>query len=88
MVCCALITLVIAGLIWPIRYLIRLMSPAKVPPLMWQLASVEVNQNTSPSFSVSARMESFGYAFSGLGFVIRNEPVSYTHLTLPTTPYV
>lgn len=80
MVCCALITLVIAGLIWPIRYLIRLLNPAKVPPLMWQLASIEVDQNTSPSFSLSARMESFGYAFSGLGFVIRNEHNARIHI--------
>lgn len=80
MVCCALLTLVIAGLIWPIRYLFRLLNPAKVPPLMWQLASIEVNQNTSSSFSLSARMESFGYAFSGLGFVIRNEHNARIHI--------
>lgn len=80
MVCCALISLVIAGLIWPIRYLIRMLNPAKIPPLMWQLTPAEVQQNTTPKFSFSARIESFVYAFAGLGFVLRNEHNARIHI--------
>lgn len=80
MVCCALISLVIAGLIWPIRFLVRLINPAKASPLMWQLASAEGPENRSPSFSLSARIESFGYAFSGLRFVIQNEHNARIHI--------
>ena len=80
MVCCALISIFLAGLIWPIRYLLKRMRPAKLPPLMWQLAYVPDLENTAPKFSVSARLESVGYALSGLAFVIRNEHNARIHI--------
>jgi len=80
MVCCALISIVLAALVWPLRYLFRMVRPAKTPPLMWQLAGVENPQNAVPRFSISARLESVGYALSGLGFVIRNEHNARIHI--------
>lgn len=80
MVCCALISIVLASLFWPIRFIISRFTPVKVPPLMWQLASVESDQSRPPSFSLSARAKSVSYAVSGIGFVIRNEHNARIHI--------
>ena len=85
MVCCALISLLLAGLIWPIRYFYRRLIPAKLPPLMWQLALVDGSQTVSPKFSFAARLKSLSYAVSGLGFVIRNEHNARIHVVAAFT---
>ena len=79
MVCCAIISLIIAGLIWPLRRLLTLASPHKVSPLMWQLSSGP-NPQTLPKFSVRARMKSVSYALAGLRFVILNEHNARIHI--------
>lgn len=80
MVCCALISIILAALFWPIRVLISRLKPAKTPPLMWQLASSGTAKNKVPAFSFSARVKSVGYAVSGIGFVIRNEHNARIHI--------
>lgn len=40
MVCCALITLVLAALLWPMRKLASVFRPSKISPLQWQLSTV------------------------------------------------
>lgn len=76
MVCCALITLILAGLLWPIRKLIALFQPEKISALQWQLCAVDISP--SPSF-ITARTQSLRYALDGLGFVLRNEQNARIH---------
>ncbi len=88
MVCCAIISLMLAGVIWPIRYVISWLRPSKVPPLMWQLSLEQDATKSMPShskFSISARVKSFGYALSGIGFVIRNEHNARIHIFAAST---
>jgi len=82
MVCCALISIVLAGLIWPIRRVITRFRPHKTPALMWRLASGETQDVPQPRFSISARFKSVGYAVAGLRFVIRNEHNARIHLAV------
>jgi len=80
MVCCALISIVLASLFWPIRFIIAKFKPVQTPPLMWQLDSAGQSEIKPPSFSLSARVKSVGYAVSGIGFVIRNEHNARIHI--------
>lgn len=80
MVCCALISILLACLLWPIRSLISRFRPAKTPPLMWQLAPSGNFETPPPAFSLSARAKSVSYAIAGLGFVIRNEHNARIHI--------
>ena len=41
-----------------------------------------------PKKCVAEAIGTFMLCFVGAGAIVSNEPVSYTHLTLPTTPYV
>lgn len=79
MVCCAIITLLLAGLIWPMRKIIGWFTPQKKPPLLWQLAAGP-QIDLPPRFSLAARAKSVSYALSGLGFVIRNEHNARIHI--------
>ena len=87
MVCCAIISLIIAGLVWPLRALIDMFNPKRVRPLLWQLSTdpAPVTILESPQrFSLSARAKSIGYAVSGIGFVIRNEHNARIHIAAAT----
>jgi len=79
MVCCAIITLLLAGLFWPLRKIISWFTPQKTPPLLWQLAA-SPQSDVSPHFSFAARVKSVSYALAGLGFVIRNEHNARIHI--------
>jgi len=79
MVCCAIITLLLAGLFWPIQRIIGWFTPQKTPPLLWQLtAGPQID--LPPRFSLAARAKSVSYALAGLGFVIRNEHNARIHI--------
>lgn len=78
MVCCAVITLILAGLLWPIRKLIALFRPKKANALNWQLSTA--NTVPAPSFSLAARARSIRYAIDGLSFVLRNEHNARIHV--------
>ena len=81
MVCCALISLVIAALLWPLRKLVALFRPAKMGALQWQLCPIDVVAPTSQAkFSFTARAQSVRYALDGLGFVLRNEHNARIHI--------
>jgi len=87
MICCVIISFIIASLLWPLRSLVARFRPNRVPPLMWQLADGprdgqidEPSANPTPKFSLAARAESFGYALSGLRFVIKNEHNARIHV--------
>lgn len=81
MVCCAIITFIIAGLLWPLRKVIAKLRGQNTSPLMWQLASVEgFKIEPSERFSIGARLKSFRYAIEGLDFVIRNEHNARIHI--------
>ncbi|MDA8708195.1 diacylglycerol kinase family protein [Hellea sp.] len=80
MVCCALISIILAGLIWPIRKIFARFRRHKTPPLMWRLSSGETVETRPPSFSLSARLKSVSYAVTGIGFVIRNEHNARIHI--------
>jgi len=83
MVCCAIISFILAGLFWPLRALIAMFKPKRVKPLMWQLStssrSVTIHEAAEP-FTLSARVKSFSYAVSGIRFVIRNEHNARIHI--------
>ena len=81
MVCCALISLIIAALLWPLRKIIALFRPEKLSALQWQLCPIDGANPTSPTgFSLAARAKSVGYALDGLGFVLRNEHNARIHI--------
>lgn len=83
MVCCAIISFIVAGLFWPLRSLIGMFKPKRVEPLFWQLSTSTVNPsapNRPERFSLSARVKSISYAVSGIGFVIRNEHNARIHI--------
>lgn len=84
MVCCAIITGILAAIFWVFRSII----PGKSSPLEWQLTDTrESNDRTIPPphakptrFTPRARLASFGYAFSGLNRVVRTEHNAWLHL--------
>jgi len=78
MVCCAFITLVLAGLLWPIRKFIALFNPPKISAMEWQLCAA--NTNNAPKFSISSRTQSVRYALDGLSFVLRSEHNARIHV--------
>ena len=81
MVCCAIITCIIAGLLWPLRKVIAKLRGQNTTPLMWQLAHVDgASPEPSERFSMGARVKSFRYAIEGLDFVIRNEHNARIHI--------
>lgn len=83
MVCCAIISIILAGLFWPIRALIGMFNPKRMKPLSWQLTTGPASTNVLDQperFSLSARAKSVGYAVSGIGFVIRNEHNARIHI--------
>ena len=87
MICCAIISFILAGLFWPLRSLIAMFNPKRVKPLLWQLStgpgpsSVTAFVPDRPDrFSLSARAKSVGFAVSGIGFVIRNEHNARIHI--------
>ena len=80
MVCCALVAFILAGFLWPIRWVIAQFRPQKTPPLMWRLAASEDRINAAPAFSLKARFKSVRYAVTGIGFVIRNEHNARIHI--------
>ena len=83
MVCCAIISFILAGLFWPLRSLIAMFNPARVKPLLWQLSTGPAPATVfdrPERFSLSARAKSVSYAVSGLGFVIRNEHNARIHI--------
>jgi len=80
MVCCALIAIILTGLFWPIRIILKRFRPTKAAPLMWQLSAGESSDMNAPRFSLTERIKSFGYALSGLHFVIRNEHNARLHV--------
>lgn len=83
MVCCAIISLILAGLLWPFRKLIMRFRPRQTPALLWQAESVAALP-PAPRFSPTARLKSFGYAASGIGFVVRNEHNARIHIVAAT----
>lgn len=80
MVCCAIISIVLAGLFWPIRFIVARLRPRKTPALMWRLAAGGRDAPTQPAFSISARFKSVSYAVTGVAFVIKNEHNARIHI--------
>ena len=44
--------------------------------------------HVTPNIALIPKLKEAGYKISYIGSYDGMEPVSYTHLTLPTTPYV
>ena len=44
--------------------------------------------NTAQNLDILGKELSFSFLYEPAGYDINQYPVSYTHLTLPTTPYV
>ena len=53
-----------------------------VTPTGWDLLTIAAHQN---NWTINSSLSSWGHMVSGIN---GEESVSYTHLTLPTTPYV
>src|SRR4051812_19234535 len=73
MICCALL----AGML---GIALRLLAPwqlVRPSPLAWRPA---LTPTVAPRFSLSARLSAFGFAFAGIGFLVRNEHNARIHL--------
>lgn len=82
MVCCVIISFILAGLFWPMRAFLGVFNPKRINPLLWQLSAAGHVVDRPESFSLSARVKSVGYAVSGLEFVIRNEHNARIHIAV------
>lgn len=78
MICCTLLAALLGTAYWPWR---RFFSP-RTSPLAWRPhARVMVGQS---SFSLSARLRSFGFAAEGLRYLFRHEHNAWIHLSAST----
>ena len=77
MICCALLSLVLALPAWLIAQV-----RSQGNPLAWRLGAADLLQqpNPLPRFSMAARMRSFRHAGRGLQFLLRNEHNAWLHL--------
>lgn len=74
MVCCTFIIFLIALLLFPLRKIL-----SNQNPLDWQLSMTE-EPIKKKTFSFSARIKSFHYAFNGMKLVLKHEHNTWIHL--------
>jgi diacylglycerol kinase (ATP) len=81
MVCCALLSSVIAIALWFKRIALRRPVKCRSSPLQWQLnAPYEATDKSDErSFGWSARFRSFGYAIAGLKHILKHEKNAQIH---------
>lgn len=88
MVCCAIITGLLAAIFWLCRHIIPGKRNNAPSPLAWRLADTDTPEilagtkaRSKPTrFTPRARLASFSYAFSGLKRVIKTEHNAWLHL--------
>jgi diacylglycerol kinase len=76
MACCIVLAALLGLIGWPVR---RLMG-RRASPLAWRLHPAPVDAIGRRRFRLADRARSFGYAFAGLGFLIRNEHNAWLHM--------
>jgi len=85
MVCCAILSILLAGMAWLVRSAIPSANRIERSPLSWRLASPEPvagkKLQCCGSFAMSARLRSISFAIDGLGRMLRNEHNAWIHLT-------
>ena len=82
MLCCVILSAILGAMLALVRKGLPVLNNRKTSPLAWtpnQPAKVTSNI-IIPIGLLSGRIKSFGFAFQGLGFVLRSEPNARMHV--------